>query len=376
MIEIMVSVALVGIATAFVFSIQIKMSAALRDQQTVSETQQTLRSASELILRDLRMSGYLAQQVAVVPAPGVSPWTVSPIGPVSVANGGVDLAPDQILILYADTSAAAPINSNFVVLPLIANGPDAYYNPAGTYVSTVAGFATGDRVLLTHAGIGAVTGIGIGCILGVTGVTAPNVIKTDPAGGAPWNTPSNAHCTGVPNFTTFFDDGQTEFTKVVIRSYRIRPGDPRGVLEMSPSGGRVAGDYQALALGIVDMQIALRIGTPATGTILAGACATDADAHHDWVSSDNMSGPFVADARVVEVSLTLLAKTTKEVQGVTITQTPDLFDGDLAHRACNHVGDVTGTPLPVTASTSPYFGEHAYRTYTATVDLRNANVPN
>jgi type II secretory pathway pseudopilin PulG len=383
MIEIMVSVALVGIATAFVFSIQIRMSSALRDQQTVSETQQTLRSATELMLRDLRTSGFLASQIAVVPAPA-TPWTQNPIGPVTVVNGGVDGAPDQLLVVSADTSAVTVVNSGTPLVG-VANAMTNFTDSTGSNVVSSAGFAPGfapgNPVLFTYALPNVSTAdAGKGCILGVTG-TAPTVIVTDPAGGAPWNDPGNAHCVaGIPNFqSTLYTSGLTEVTKVVLRAYRIRPGDGRGVLEMSPSGGRVNGDYQPLALGIVDMQIALRIATPnptavPPGTVLA-PCALDGDAHHDWYSSDNMNSPMIpADARVVGVSITLLAKTTKEVQGVTIAQTPDLFEGDVGHRACNHTGDVAGKPLPVTSpTTSPYFGEHAYRNYTATVDLRNVN---
>jgi hypothetical protein len=84
-------------------------------------------------------------------------------------------------------------------------------------------------------------------------------------------------------------------------------------------------------------------------------------------------GTLPQGSKIVEVSITLLAKSTKEVQGVVLDKTPDLFEGT---KSCNHIGDVDGTNLPVASPTSAYAGEHVYRMYTQTVELRNGTATN
>jgi hypothetical protein len=72
--------------------------------------------------------------------------------------------------------------------------------------------------------------------------------------------------------------------------------------------------------------------------------------------------------------VTLLAKT--EVQGVDVGKTPDLVeDGKIEEfLAYNRVGDRAGTTLPVTETTSMYYGDNVYRSFTSTIDMRNLGV--
>ncbi len=371
LVEIMISVVLVAIACAFVFSIQVRMSTALHDQATVSEVQQTLRSASDLMVRDLRMAGYLAKLVAANNG-GVQQI----VGPVRVANGTAG-APDTITLLYADPSAASIVST--------LTSSDAFTVAGGvSQVDTSAGFATGDVVLATHVipttqtsgGVTTVTSPpGTACILAITGVPDPTHLATDPGAGAPWNSAGNGHCvdaSGNPNtvnMKTVWNDGYTQIMHAVYRSYRIKPGDARGVLQMSPTAG-VLSDWQDLALGIVDLQVALRVYDP-NGTVDQDG---DGDPKRDWYSSDNMAA-LPAGSTVLEVSVTLLAKSTKEVRGVVLDKTPDLFQGDKLH---NSIGDADGHSLnpPITDTSSMYYGDHVYRTYTTTMTLRNSGVSN
>ncbi len=390
MVEIMVSLVLVAIACAFVFSIQVRMSSALRDQSTVSEVQQTLRSASDLVARDVRMAGFLAQTVGTGTVPIVGKIQT----PVEVTNGGA--GPDTITIMYADSSTVAvvdPTNSSISFLNPLTLFATTVTDPTGLRPTPVTGFAVGDAVLATRAlpifdGSGNVTfPSGVGCVMGVTGIIPPDKIVTNPLFGSIWNLLANLQCTGlvstllgaVLDLTPVWNDGKTEFVHMVFRTYRIKPlaTDPRGVLQMcewtkSSSFCTSPGDWTDLALGIVDMQIALRAQMPSNAT----PCAVDADATHDWFSSDNMDDLLTTlpnGSKVVEVSITLLAKSTKEVQGVVLDKTPDLFEGN---KVCNHIGDVDGTTLPPASPTSAYAGEHVYRMYTQTVELRNGTATN
>lgn len=392
MVEIMVSLVLVAIACAFVFSIQVRMSSALRDQSTVSEVQQTLRSASDLVSRDVRMAGFLAQSVGT----GTIPLLGKVQTPVEVVNGGA--GPDQITIMYADSSTVAVVattNSSISFLNPLSLFETTVIDPTGLRATPVTGFAVGDAVLATRGvplfnGNGDVTfPSGVGCVMGITGIVPPDKIVTNPLFGSIWNLLANLQCTGllsnllgaVLDLTPVWNDGKTEFVHMVYRTYRIKPlaTDPRGVLQMcewtkSPSfcDQNIASNWTDLALGIVDMQIALRAQMSAN----ASPCAADADATHDWFSSDNMNDLLTTlpqSSKVVEVSITLLAKSTKEVQGVALDKTPDLWE---VNKLCNHIGDVDGTVLPQTSTASPYYGDHVYRTYTQTVELRNGTATN
>lgn len=386
MVEIMVSLVLVAIACAFVFSIQVRMSSALRDQATVSEVQQTLRSASDLLTRDLRMAGYLAQSIGAA-----NNLLGNAQSPIMVKNGGA--GPDELTIMYADTSLVAvvsPTNGSDSFLNLLSLFTTTVTDPTGLRPTPVSGFSVGQTVLATQArpqydATGTIITVpaGIGCVIGITGIIPPDKIVTSPLGSI-WNLLANLQCTGlvspllgsILSILTVWNNGYMEFTKLVYKTYRIRDRtvDPRGVLQMcdwsttttfcAPNGP----DWQDLALGIVDMQIALYVKLDTSQP----PCAPDGDATHDWFSSSNMDA-LPNKSKVVQVSITLLAKSTKEVQGVSLTQTPDLTEG---LPACNHVGDVSGTALPVASTSSPYYGDHVYRMYTQTVELRNAWAPN
>jgi hypothetical protein len=155
--------------------------------------------------------------------------------------------------------------------------------------------------------------------------------------------------------------GQVEITPFVYRQYRIKPNDARGILQMSETGnvaGDASSDFQDLARGIVDLQIAVMVFDPSAASVPT------------WYSSENMESP-PAGSRITQVAITLLAKSTREVRGVRLANTPDLTDG--TNLTASQVGDVRGRPLPEgsPAPDSPYVGDWVYRTYTTRVELRN-----
>jgi hypothetical protein len=74
----------------------------------------------------------------------------------------------------------------------------------------------------------------------------------------------------------------------------------------------------------------------------------------------------------MRLSLTLVARTSKEVTSAVSTRTPDLTDATLPDH--NQLGDHAGTDLPVTDVNSPFYGNHVYRTLNLKIDLRNLGV--
>jgi type II secretory pathway pseudopilin PulG len=353
LVEIMVSVALVGVACALALGAQVRLSRAFQDQRVTAQTQQTLVSAASAIVGDVQMAGYLASSVQRA-------GQTAPILPITVVNGGA--APDQLTVLYADAS-------QMKVIPQTGNDSATYRSQTGTLVASTRGLAAGQLLLATHIASNgppnAPSVLGIGCLLKATSVTADHII-TDPATTDPWTDAQNAQCDGL---AAVWNDGYTAFAVPVFRSYRVKPDDPRGVLQRSPSGGVLGNDWQDVAMGVVDLQVALRV------FVAGDTVDEDGDGlpELDWYSSDNMNA-LPTGAIVTEVAVTLLAKSAAEVTGAVLDRTPDLREAD-RDAAYNRVGDVAGTTLPVTAPDSPYFGSHIFRTYTARVNLRNsANV--
>lgn len=351
MVEIMISLLLVSVAAAFVFSIQMRTSTALRDQQAIAEMQQTLRATADAIVRDVRGAGYLARSIRVTKEGGSGSCVGAPDGVNTVDITGISVdnnnaAPDIVRIASADASVQAFVTS---------------HTTESSVVDSVAGFAVDDRVLLVSVATGGTT-YGVGCVIQITGIDAA--------------TKTLSHASGVGiNYTTLCQcdaiatAGPWMITRLSLKAYRINPNDARGVLQMSPSGGVTPNDWVDLAVGIVDLQLALRIAQPGDGTDEDGDLAPQ----RDWRSGDNMEATLAPTESVVAASVTLVAKTTKEVNGIELATSPDVFAAD-AGISNNRVGDRAGTPLPVTDPTSMFYGNFVYRSYSTVVDLRNIGV--
>jgi len=348
LVEIMVAVLLVSIAAAFTFGIQIRASGAFRDQATVAELQQTLRAVSDLLVKDLRFAGYRAVLVHTVN--GGTPDYYA----IEVQNGAGGYGSDILRIQYGEESKMARITVG------------AFGDPQAT-VDVVGGFVVGDVALAT-ARAPTSTAFNHGCLVQVTGTIPGPPAMIQYAATPPWNAGGNPQCAEL---TADWSGGYASFTRAVLRSYRVRPGDQRGVLEMSPSGGLVANDWVPLAVGIVDLQVAIRVNQPGD----TADDDNDGAPTRDWYSGDNMATArgLVAASEVVQVSVSVVAKSSKEIGGPTLTLSPSLL-GSTTYPNNNSIGDHAGTALPVTDTTSPYYGDFIYRMYTSTVDLRNVGV--
>ena len=180
----MVSVALVGVAAAFTFSIQVRSSAAFRDQSNVSEAQQGLRAASELLGRDLRSAG---RRVTVIKSPALGGGTV--VAPILVDNDAWD-GTDAITILYADANGETYVPDNGGVL----------FDPESSPVASSAGYAAGERIFFARAPTGgSADPIGAACLVQLSGAGV-GVLQHSSA-VAPWNA-ALACTTQIPSSAT------------------------------------------------------------------------------------------------------------------------------------------------------------------------------
>ena len=208
-----------------------------------------------------------------------------------------------------------------------------------------------------------------GCVVQITGTVTGPPAMLQYAAVPPWNTLGNAQCVDL---SADWTQGYVSFSRAMLRTYRVRPGDQRGVLEMSPSATLVANDWVPLAVGIVDLQVAIRVYQPADATDSDG----DGDAQRDWFSGSNMDNALglVLGSQIIQVSVSVVAKSSKEIGGATLTRSPDVKGSNPIYLNYNNIGDHDGTDLPVTDTTSPFYGDFVYRMYTSTVDLRNVGV--
>jgi hypothetical protein len=211
---------------------------------------------------------------------------------------------------------------------------------------------------------------GTGCVLQVThdpvapaaGTNA--VIETSSTLGLAWNPAWNHQCDSL---NAVWNDGYTMVKHFRTRAYRIKPGasDTRGVLQLSTDGMTT---WQDVALGVIDLQLALRLAHDPTQTI-------------EWLSGDAMNAAAVAalgNPQLLMVAVTLVAKTTKSVDGPSLTQVPTLMDPSVSDPDHNPLSDKGPVALPVSdPSVFPanlYDTGVVYRIYTTTIDLRNVGV--
>ncbi len=365
MVELMVSLLLSSLATALAFSIYVTASRGQRAQARVSEAQQTLRAASELLSRDIRQAGLGAHvvHVAVTGTPGAD------YSPLRITNNAYGEGPDQVAILYADYSAMSMVTDV---------GPS--FSSSETKVGSLSGFGIGDLIIAVRNNP-AESDFGKSCVIEVSGINGPDYIQHEP-GGAGWNQPGNSQCDHL-NALNGWDDGYTVFLRFVGHAFRIKPADPRGILQLSPSGGFIANDWQDIAVGVIDMQIAMQVYEPTDAIDLD----LDGDPERDWYSGANMANallptpdpplpdPPIPDPEPLRVRVSLLAKASAPGGTPQLDQTPDFFLTG-APLDNNEMGDRAGTPLPVTDPSSPYYGDTLFRWTSTVIDIRNMGVGN
>jgi hypothetical protein len=346
------------------------MSIAYRGQQQIAGVQQVLAAARAAIELDAKQAGLeMAQGFKIFNEPAGKLHS-----PVTITNSST--GPDQIAFFYADTSIQAVVTTGGSF-------------PGGNSldlvnVDPVGGFLPDDLVVLVKPdAIGGGSGIGPNdalianydaCVLQVATASSGQVTL---ATNGLWSN-------GIFNYCPDPASGPMLY-KFVARAYRIDPSQPGlGVLQQSPTGGLLGNandNWTPLAFGFTDLQAALQIYD-------GNAADLDGDGlvDREWYSGDAQraqTDPVVQPVKLpipLQISISLVARTDRDVEGISTARTPELTEAGLVPlpwptcctRANNPLGDHPSVPLP---STDPaLLGARIYRYITFQVDFRNLGV--
>ena len=356
LIELVISLGIAGLLTSMLLSIFSRMSFSFREHQQIVSIQQVLSAARNSLEQDARQAGLSISQGFTIAGDTLRH---SPVRVVNSATG-----PDEIGFYYADPTVQA----------LVVSG-SALPTAVTLTVDDSAGFAVGDLVVLStpdtttvanpldeaDANIAQFTA----CVVKIATVT-PTQLSFDTGGD--WGSASNAHCSSpVANATMVY--------KFVAHYWRVDPARQElGALQLDATGALTATTaFQDQAYGITDLQAA-------TYFFDGDGLDTDdpdSDAARDWQSSDAqttmtaarvLGDPF---APPLMMTLSLVARTTANIEGVTSRATPPLVDP--LHVDHNTLGDHASVTLP-SATDARLMGNRVYRYLTFQVDFRNMGV--
>jgi prepilin-type N-terminal cleavage/methylation domain-containing protein len=360
LIELMIALVVSALLVGMILAIFLRMSLAYRGQQQVSGVQQVLAAARATFEADAKQAGLAMSQGFTIGNTALQLHS-----PVMVVNSST--GPDQIAFYYADQNTQAAIPATAVnVTPTVID------------VDNATGFAQEDVVVMSTPdvtttdnplgpGVDAKLAMFSACVLKISNVTGNTISFTT---ALPYGSAGNAHCVApVKNKTMLY--------KFIGRSYRIdttRPVD--GPLQVSPSGDLVGlADWQDLAYGFTDIQVA----TQFFDNDLGDSPDADLDPKREWYSSTTQqtltatqAGPLVPP---IEATISLVARTDRDVEGVASLSTPALVVVPIAGggSANNTLGDHDPVTLP--SGTDPALqGSRIYRYITFQVDFRNLGV--
>jgi prepilin-type N-terminal cleavage/methylation domain-containing protein len=378
LIELMLALVVSSLLVGMILAIFSRMSLAYRGQQQIAGVQQVLAAARATIELDAKQAGLeMAQGFKMFNTP---PGVVQ--SPVRVINNSRGDGPDEIRFYYADTSSFTQAAVTGGVLPDIN-------------VDQPSNFAAGDVVVLVK--VDTVTGLTLNavdpliatydaCVLQIAAADTVNPGKVTVATSGLWSDKTPTHCAAAPAAGMML-------YKFVARAYRIDTSTPAraalGVLQQSPTGGLLAADadnrWTDLAYGFTDIQVALQIFDPA-GTDVD----LDGDATRNWWSSTALNGktdlvPPLALAGPIQMSISLVARTDRNVEGISTPQTPELTEAGVlpipwvncCTRDNNPLGDRASIALP---AVPPFLADPAlsgafiYRYTTFKIDFRNMGV--
>ena len=373
LIELTIGMLLTGIILSFVFIVSGKMSTAYFGQAQVADVQQTLRTVRAAIAADVRQAGFFVSNGFRTAAFGDTAELVRPLQIVNNADGS---GPDVVRVYYADATAGSRVRS-------IDEAERGFAD-----IDSTASFAEGDVVVMVNSAItpaGENNGTGqvvyAACVVRVTAIDAgaPGRLYFAADGdGAPYNTADNPQCAEVASATANEDPvPDTVVYRFAGRSYRIDPQrKEQGVLQGSPSGEMVEGDWTDLALGVTTIQTASRYFEDGDAVDLDG----DGDPELDWYSAEGQetpdpTGERPAGASLIELRVSVEARTQRGTRSVPTSRTTNMSDDD--QPAHNPVGDWPGVQLAGVANDERpegYGGDHIYRSAEALIDLRNLGV--
>lgn len=323
LIEILVSLAILGIVLAGIYSVYTMQHKSYIVQEQVANMQQNERIALQMITRDIRMAGL------GLPAPELG---INDFGDGVGFDGS-----DTITIAYYVFN---PDNSNGGRTQI--NGDTGDITPPSSVnlpVDSTTGFAAGDWVLINSTDIGDTSHYALICI---TGIDAGALVHV-PGGVGP--------CASAQNFV--YPIGG--FIKARVK--KINPsgaGSESGiiayalavdgyVLTRSVNGGAA----QPLADNIEDMQFAYGFDSDNNDTV------------DTWVNDLNALPAGTTMDELREVRVTLVARTTREDPAYNVGARPEVENHDQAQLA----GSIRTTPAQAV--------KYRRRVLQSTIRLRN-----
>lgn len=358
LIELMISLVLSSLLVIMLLSVFTRMSFAFREHQQIITIQQVLSAGRNALEADARQAGLgIAQGFTISADLGTEHHS-----PVRVVNSAT--VPDEVGFYYADPGVQA----------LVVAGPPAP-TASELVVDDATGFAVGDLVVLSTSDTTSVANpLGDGdanlaqftaCVVQISAIAGAQLTF---ATAGDWGNTGNVHC-AAPSA------GTTMVYKFVAHYWRIDPARPElGALQLDATGALTETPaFVDQAYGITDLQAA----TYFFDNDALDSPDADTDALRDWESSDQqtvltapraLASPF---APPLMMTLSLVARTTANVEGVTTARTPRLVDPTNVDH--NPLGDHASVALPST--TDPRLGgNRIYRYLTFQVDFRNLGV--
>jgi prepilin-type N-terminal cleavage/methylation domain-containing protein len=359
LIELMVALAVSSLLVGMIFAIFIRMSAAYGRQQQVAEVQRKLAAARARIELDAKQAGlyladgfYLARLGAGLKQP--------PLRVINHADG-----PDELALYHADASAQVTTRAGGTGTTCTRRECDK--------LGATDGFAVGDVVVMStpiltdrYSGPGeAKVARFEACVLQIASLGPSSFVFSE---AAPWGAADNAFC--PPEAAPVL--GTTRFYKLAARHWRIDPARPAdGALQLSKLGALIgADDWQDQAYGFTDLQVATRFFEPDDPIDTPDP---DADPQRDWSSGEAQevdTAPAAAFKAPIQLSVSLVARTERDVEGLASASTPSLtVAGNEDH---NTIGD--RGPIALPSALPALAGNRLYRVATFQIDLRNLGV--
>jgi hypothetical protein len=356
MIELMVASVISVLLVGMILSIFTRMSLSYREQQQIAQVQQELASARAMFDRDAKQAGFaISQGFKIANDTG---WVHSPVVVTDSSTG-----PDQLAFYYADPTIQAAVTSSTSWASSQITVDDASAFSAGLLVvmSTPDLTTKPNPISANDAKLAYFDA----CILKV-GTVAGNVITFSAA--APWG--GTSHCTTpAANSTMLY--------KFVAHAYRIDPARVgEGVLQVSPTGNLQTNttDWSDLAYGFTDIQVSTQYFENLDVTDTADP---DTDPQRDWYS-DGVQATRTNKIAIgtdfippLQMSISLVARTDRNIEGPTTVFTPTLtVSGNAAN---NIIGNHAAVTL-ATTSDPTLTGSRIFRYTTFRVDFRNLGI--
>ncbi len=359
LIELMVSLLVSSLLVILLLGVMHRMTFAFREKQQLTSVQQVLGGVRRAIEIDAKQAGYLMAQGFTIASDGAGGSAVKH-SPVRIRNSST--GPDEVAFFYADATRQSLVTSSGTATRVTVEQPQLFAGGDLVVLSTVD---TNTMFNPISPVLEAKIAVYSACVVQVASIDGDDLVLAETGD---WGRSGNSHCANTTaNVTTA--------SRLVAHAWRIDPSRPaEGVLQLDETGNLTASpSFEDYAMGITDLQLATYF-YDGDGV---DSDDPDTDGDRDWSSSTEqetrtadvaIGSSFVAP---LMMSISVVARTTENVEGIATAATPRLTDSSSADH--NTIGDRDSVTLP--SATDPALGGHRlYRFTTFAVDLRNLGV--